>query len=452
MKTFKQALFYLFTLFSVLLLACEQSPENARRELGKLNIEYSEASFVTCAERGDFLAVKLFLQSGMNPNVKDGNAMTPLMAAAKSGRENVVSLLLQKGADINAKHSERGYNAILFASVSGNLNTVKLILSKGANINDVGKNGDTPLMIAVLMANNIELVKYFIENGAAINAKDNDGNTPLLHSLNMFSRNIDIIKLLLASGADINATDKNNNIALMEVLTGQTTQQSIGIMELLIKSGIKVNAENKKGETALYLCVTGLPFGTQYTLRAMQILLEHGANPNIENLNGDTPIKYIEKLYVRDSKLQYELVNLLKKAATAYPPYILEKKRLNIKYGVIKICTKGRRGPEFIQVNDEHVFTASEWLGFDQYFKEFDDDIVLVWENRGASLVIYRLLTIRKDGSFSITQEFGNGAENKEITIKDNTIFITFPSYERYSHSIKSQKWAYKNSKLEKMN
>jgi hypothetical protein len=87
MKTlnFKNTLFFLIASFLILLLACGKSPEDARKELGQMNIEYSEASFLKCSERGDILAVKLFLASGMGPNIKDKDGMTPLMKAASNG-------------------------------------------------------------------------------------------------------------------------------------------------------------------------------------------------------------------------------------------------------------------------------------------------------------------------------------------------------------------------------
>lgn len=83
----------------LLFAACAQSPESARRELEqRRNVEYSEASFVDQAGKGDVWAVKLFLQAGMAPDVKNSKGITPLMAATLADRTEVAKLLEAHGA------------------------------------------------------------------------------------------------------------------------------------------------------------------------------------------------------------------------------------------------------------------------------------------------------------------------------------------------------------------
>ena len=63
--------FSVFIAISVLLLivACAKSPEDARKELGRLGIQYSEEAFIKSSENGDTLAVKLFLDTGMKRDI-----------------------------------------------------------------------------------------------------------------------------------------------------------------------------------------------------------------------------------------------------------------------------------------------------------------------------------------------------------------------------------------------
>jgi len=56
--------------------------KEARIKLGQMNVNYNEDTFVDRAKDGDVLAVKLFIQAGMSPNVSDKDGITPLMAAA----------------------------------------------------------------------------------------------------------------------------------------------------------------------------------------------------------------------------------------------------------------------------------------------------------------------------------------------------------------------------------
>ena len=69
------------------LMACGNPQEEARVKLGQMNVKYNEDTFVDRAKDGDVLAVKLFLQAGMSPNVSDEGGTTPLMAASRAGRE-----------------------------------------------------------------------------------------------------------------------------------------------------------------------------------------------------------------------------------------------------------------------------------------------------------------------------------------------------------------------------
>jgi ankyrin repeat protein len=414
-----------------------------------MNIEYSEASFIKCAERGDSLAVKLFLASGMGPNIKDIDGMTPLMMAAQNSRDNIVSVLLQKGADLNSRENKNGFNAILLAACHGHLNTVKLLLLKGAKINDRSKHGNTPLMGAAMYGKNVKLVKYLIENRAEVNDKNDDGKTPLFYAVFLGSRNIDIVNLLLGSGADINVTDKDGNTVLIAAST-IISEQSIGIIDLLLKSGINVNAQNNTGKTALFQCVSVFPFGAPFSIQAMETLLKYGANPNIEDLTGDNPVKF--KYLIN---LPYGLRNKLEKAAITAPQHIIEEKIINIKYGIVKICRKGMRGAYFIQYNNKQIIDndkqalTSDRLNI-EYFSKFNDDVLLIIESGGNRFVQFRLLLIKKDGSYSLSKGFYDRIiEN--TTIKDNTDISIIFHYQDDYRKLPKETWAFKNGNLYKI-
>ena len=76
------------------------TPEKAKDELAKKDIAFTEEAFLREAWKGDTGTVKLFLQAGMDPNSIDQKGNTALIVAAKEGRQEVVGLLLEHGADI----------------------------------------------------------------------------------------------------------------------------------------------------------------------------------------------------------------------------------------------------------------------------------------------------------------------------------------------------------------
>ena len=64
----RRPLLILLTLLGVF-TACGRS-EKALQELGRMNVEYTETNFLANARDGNTVAVKLFLEAGMNTGVK----------------------------------------------------------------------------------------------------------------------------------------------------------------------------------------------------------------------------------------------------------------------------------------------------------------------------------------------------------------------------------------------
>ena len=88
----------------------------------------SEAAFT-----GNFAAMKQALADGADPNTKDPTSGSTLLAtAALMGHAEIVALLLEHGADINAR-SQDGGTALHAAAFLGRAETVKLLLEKGAD-------------------------------------------------------------------------------------------------------------------------------------------------------------------------------------------------------------------------------------------------------------------------------------------------------------------------------
>jgi Raf kinase inhibitor-like YbhB/YbcL family protein len=92
--------------------------------------------------------VRTVLASGVNVNGAEGDTV-PLLAAAKGNCVEVVQLLLDRGANVNAKDHE-GWTALIKASEGGFTDMVRLLLQRGADMNVADNNRRTAWMYAAM--------------------------------------------------------------------------------------------------------------------------------------------------------------------------------------------------------------------------------------------------------------------------------------------------------------
>jgi ankyrin repeat protein len=120
------ALFIILFISSVSFIGCTKSPETARKDLSTLNVAYTPEQFMNSAKAGNTKVVELFLQAGMDVNVKNGDGQTALMLAAYSGHTDTVKLLLKHGAFINVV-DKFGDSALSWAAAENHTDIVTLL-------------------------------------------------------------------------------------------------------------------------------------------------------------------------------------------------------------------------------------------------------------------------------------------------------------------------------------
>ena len=133
---------------------------------------------------------------------------TVLMRAARDGYSGAVSLLLEKGVDINHKNN-LGYTALTVAAIGSHSEVVKLLLAAGVDINNQDCFGCTALMLAAKYGHS-EVVKLLLARGAEVDRQNMFGWTALMLTgwYGMFQHGLkkqkftNIIEQLLVARAD----------------------------------------------------------------------------------------------------------------------------------------------------------------------------------------------------------------------------------------------------------
>ncbi len=130
--------------------------------------------------------VQLLVEQGANINARSNDGITPLYQAVHSGYTDIVKFLVEQGADIKAKNSN-GYTSLHLAAMNNNMDLVKFLVGKGADINEKNNYGNTPLHLAARFGHE-ETVKILVEsqqeNLLLINSLDSDK-----HSIGYYTNN-----------------------------------------------------------------------------------------------------------------------------------------------------------------------------------------------------------------------------------------------------------------------
>ena len=79
------------------------------------------------------ISVLLGVGADVNATADDGG--TALMAAVNRGHGDVVDLLLDAGANVNAVKSTTGMTALMYGAQSGNAEVVKALVASKADVN-----------------------------------------------------------------------------------------------------------------------------------------------------------------------------------------------------------------------------------------------------------------------------------------------------------------------------
>ena len=214
------------------------------------------------------------------------------MDAAVAGSVEAMTVLLDKGADVNAQNPF-GTTALMMSATD--IAKVRLLLDRGANAALASKQGRTALFIAAMTEGTAPIVRLLIAKGADVRAKDAFQNTTLTAAA--YGNDVETIRLILDAGVDVNVA----GVTGVTPLLGASYNGNAAAVRLLLSKGAKANAvaamptlfpldQPKSGPIALSEITPLLAAAATAPVELVTALLDAGADVNAKDGRGMTPL------------------------------------------------------------------------------------------------------------------------------------------------------------------
>ena len=185
------------------------------------------------AQAGHLELTRFLVEKGADINPYGNNRnFTPLHLAVLYRRSAVARLLIESGAVLDRADRD-GKLPLHWASMDNQQELVELMLNRGADVNYDGGAGTALVLVAG--SDLLEMARLLIDRGATVNTSNEGVESPLHQAVR--NLRLPMARLLVAAGADVNAREPLGIPPLVCVPPGK--EDTDAMVELLRQHGAK---------------------------------------------------------------------------------------------------------------------------------------------------------------------------------------------------------------------
>ncbi len=235
-----------------------------------------ESSLTNAIRQNDVDAVRRALSSGRAELTVDDTGTTLLMYAALVGNPEIIRLLVDHGAQVNASNRS-GATALMWAV--SRAENVKALLARGADANARARNGWSAL-IAATRYGKVDAMKILLAAGADTSSAQIRRE---LFAASFFSKNPNVREVLSGAGVVATSSDEITGTVL------DWTRHDVATLSKLLTFGVPPNEELSMPTVSLPTFFMAARDGQ---IDAMRAFVDKGVDPAQKGARGWTPLMF----------------------------------------------------------------------------------------------------------------------------------------------------------------
>jgi ankyrin repeat protein len=276
-------------------------------------------SLLDAAIDGQLEVARRLIREGADLEERSANGTTALLNAVMHCNPEIVKLLVEAGADVNARKTPEQITPLMIACSNGDDQISELLLAADAKLDMMDESGNTAFHYACF-ASSLDIIKKIDEvNSKYRHVPNDDGNTPLLIAAR--EGRPGVVVWLLEQGASLTDRNAKGETVVGQLITAidderidelqpvwplileETLNQipqawlkacMLGRKEWIRKmldQDISINMTDSYGNSGLHYALAGEHPDT------VRILLKNQADPALPSEDGTTPEQLCQERY-----------------------------------------------------------------------------------------------------------------------------------------------------------